>query len=352
MGGLLGQLREIHFEACTIARPEPEALAERLFQSWLQSGWDTFAGAPETYADVLGEAGLAAFRRLAEAEWAQGESAGPEGRLRLGGSKRWRITQIMESLARTTGDVEELVAIKSRDLSMPYHYLAIAQEYRKARKRNKAMEWAERGIAAFPERPDARLRTFLADQYHSRRRHDQAMALVWSNFTDQPGLCCYQELKQHAKRAKQWPRWREKAISHLRDLVQDNDSPAAAGWRATTDASTLVEVHLFEEDIESAWQAARAGGCARHLWLRLAELREKEHPQDAVAIYQAHIQSALRNTGTQVYREVVRQLRKVHTLMSDMGLDQQFASYLADLRATHKRKRKLMSMLDRAQRTW
>ncbi|MDD5410676.1 MAG: hypothetical protein PHF31_04565 [Methylobacter sp.] len=46
----------------------------------------------------------------------------------------------MESLAKASGDVEELVAIKSRDLSMPYHYLAIAEIWTKAGQKDKALE--------------------------------------------------------------------------------------------------------------------------------------------------------------------------------------------------------------------
>ena len=36
---------------------------------------------------------------------------------------------------------------------------------------------AERGLRSFPERADSRLREFLAQEYHRRERHDEAMAL-------------------------------------------------------------------------------------------------------------------------------------------------------------------------------
>jgi hypothetical protein len=39
----------------------------------------------------------------------------------------------METLARRSGDVEAIVAVKKRDLSSAYDYLQIAETYRQAR---------------------------------------------------------------------------------------------------------------------------------------------------------------------------------------------------------------------------
>ena len=70
---------------------------------------------------------------------------------------------------------------------------------------------AERGMKTFPERVDSRLREFLAMEYHRRNRHDEAMALIWAEFTESPSLERYQNLKTHADRTHEWPTWREKA---------------------------------------------------------------------------------------------------------------------------------------------
>jgi len=81
MGGILERLQEIHHEACKKAKPEPEALARRLFEWELRTDWDTFHGAAQTYARILGEEGLAVYRKLAEAEWAKVLAVGHGGRL-------------------------------------------------------------------------------------------------------------------------------------------------------------------------------------------------------------------------------------------------------------------------------
>src|SRR5262245_50402490 len=188
MGGILERLQDLHYRACKKAKPDPEALARRLFEWELRTDYDTFYGATEIYADVLGRKGLAVYRTLAEAEWAKVPALGPGRDDPEKYAKRFRITHIMETLAQQTGDVEAVVAVKNRDLSLAYHYLQIAEIYKNARKHDLAMEWAERGVKAFPERTDSRLRDFLAQEYHRRKRHDEAMALIWADFAESPIL--------------------------------------------------------------------------------------------------------------------------------------------------------------------
>jgi tetratricopeptide (TPR) repeat protein len=235
-------------------------------------------GAAETYASILGKKGLAAYRRLAEAEWARVPvlSPGRDGPEKYG--KRFRITCIVEALARQTGDVEAVVAVKKRDLSSPYAYLQIAEAYEQAGKHDLALDWAERGLRAFPRRPDPRLHEFLAAQYHRRKRHDEAMALVWAEFAENPTLDQYQNIKSHATRIDQWPVWRDKALSRLREQIERAGRDAEKnrwGPTARPGHSELVRVFLWEKNIEAAWREAKSGGCSGNLWLQLAAKREK-----------------------------------------------------------------------------
>ncbi len=122
------RLQELHLEACREAKPDPVDLAERLFEREMESSFDAFYGAVERYAEVLGEAGLEAYRRLAEAEWAKvtASSSGTNGRNRYGAHSR--LSSIMEALAGD--DLEARVAVKSRDLSSADRFLQIAVLYR------------------------------------------------------------------------------------------------------------------------------------------------------------------------------------------------------------------------------
>ncbi|HAZ07949.1 MAG TPA: hypothetical protein DCZ01_05360 [Elusimicrobia bacterium] len=348
VGDLLERLQELHLAACRKARPDPDKLAARLFRWEMDTDWDTFHGASETYAKVLGERGLAVYRKLAEEAWSRVPSREPGSE---GYSKNSRITHIMETLARQTGDVEAVVAVKRRDLSSSYAYLQVAETYKRARKYSLALQWAEKGVKAFHEKADSRLLEFLAEEYHRRRRHGDAMPLIWSNYADEPDLSGYQKLKAHADRGGQWLQWREKALAFLRESVAKEKAAArksVLGWSTPADHSDLVSIYLWEKDVESAWREAKAGGCSDELWLKLASLREAQHPADAVSVYQTQVESALGQKNDLGYRHAVELLRKIRSLMTRPGREAEFGRYLESVRAAHKPKRNFIKMLDRA----
>jgi hypothetical protein len=61
---------------------------------------------------------------------------------------------MMESIARTSGDLDTLIAIKSRNLAYPYNFLEVAELHRESGRPDEALEWAERGLNSFSDRPD------------------------------------------------------------------------------------------------------------------------------------------------------------------------------------------------------
>ncbi|MCU7892859.1 MAG: SWIM zinc finger family protein [Candidatus Thiodiazotropha sp. (ex Ustalcina ferruginea)] len=228
MYGVMEDLQELHLAACRKAKPDPEALTERLFFWELQSDWDIISHAIERYSRVLGKSGRAHYRELAETEWAKIKPSKP-GSNREWNSRRSRITGIMESRAKIDGDTEALVAIKSKDLSSSSDFLRIAETYKQARQGDKALEWAEKGLKAFGKNSGSQLQDFLGDMYHRRKRHDEAMALIWPQFEKNLTLQSYQHLKKHAGRAKIWPTWRKKALVFIRAEIHEKVGKAKRG---------------------------------------------------------------------------------------------------------------------------
>src|ERR1700694_3292771 len=66
-GDIYAKACEIHLAACRKAKPDPVALARALFTREVDSDWEFFHGASEAYEDILGDAGLAEYGRLARA---------------------------------------------------------------------------------------------------------------------------------------------------------------------------------------------------------------------------------------------------------------------------------------------
>lgn len=346
VSGVLSDLEELHHDACVAARPDPEALAHTLFGLETGSGW-TFSSAVETYADVLGERGLAEYRRVASAEWDRLPARRPNERTAYG--QGWRLTQIMEALARLSGDVDELVAVKKRDLSGPNRYLDIAQIYEQAGRQDEALAWAERGAGAFPSSgPGSMLSGFLVEQYRRRGRHDEALAILWRQFEDQPGLRWYESLKAYTEPIGRWPEWRERALAAMRAQIEKppRHPNQISPWLVRpADRSLLVEIFLWEGEDESAWQEAQTGGCRSDLWLEIAGRREKDHPQDALKIYRARVAPLVDQT-TGDYTEPVRLLLRSQKLAHRLGKDADFAADVQALRTTYKRKRNFLKLLD------
>ncbi|MGI8885019.1 MAG: DUF6880 family protein, partial [Pyrinomonadaceae bacterium] len=189
------KMQELHLSACEKAKPDAEILANRLFEWELSDDWGVFHNAANNYADVLGKNGLKIYRQLIEKEWSKIPNLKPNDKRSFEGN-RYRITEMMESLAHAEGDIEKLVEIKTRDLSSQYHYYRIAEIYKADKQYDKALEWAERGVKDFPnDKSDWRLGEFLANEYHRRKRHDEAMEIVWKHFSERPDLGNYNNLK-------------------------------------------------------------------------------------------------------------------------------------------------------------
>jgi uncharacterized Zn finger protein len=348
IGDTIEDLEKIHLKACKRAKPDPEALAKRLFDWELGSDHDMFYDALNTYAEVLGERGIAEYRQLAEKEWADVPALGParENTPRYYG-RRERLTEIMEAMAYRSGNVEAVVAIESKDLSGPHAYLRIARIYKEAGDDEKALEWAEEGAWVFPNGGPPELGRFLADEYHERGRHQEAMALIWKIFEDAPRLPIYQELKAHADRAGAWEHWREKALAFLReDTATKKEKSKSRYLLFRVDNSELVKILLWEGNVEEAWREAKEGGCSGELWLDLAARCEENNPEDALVVYQERIEPLVNQTNNKAYEEAYKLLLRVRELMNRLGRQDEFDEYLEIIRLEYKRKRNFMKLLD------
>lgn len=348
MGGIRDRLCELHHEACAKARPDPEALAKRLFEWELHSEWETFYRAAETYADVLGDEGLAVFRSLADEVWAKIPAiTSRDERDRSHSTFRFNITHMMEALARVTGDVDALVAVKSKDLSHAYHYVEIVELYRDADRFDRALEWAENGLASFPKGTDRRLLEVLAGEYHRRGRRDDVLDLMWTAFAEAPDPASFERLGRHATRTGSWDEWRPKALDLIRTDIarRKGEGQPRNRWARPVDSSDLVEVFLSEGDIEAAWAEAQAGGCSEGLWMRLAALREADHPADAFPLYQDEIERTIGKKNNPAYAEAVELMGKVKGLMERAERGDEFPAYLESVKVSHKPKRNFIKLV-------
>lgn len=354
MRGVGEELGALHLDACAAARPGPIALAGQLLAAELHGDdLEIFYGAAARYAGVLGKAGLAEYRRLAEEEWSTLAPLAPGGHGSWDG-RRFRLTSIMESLAEAEGDVDGLVEVLARDLSGPYRFVQIADRLSAAGRSGDAFGWLEKGVATFGAGADVRLDEALAEEYHRAGRSAEAVGLFWQAYRAAPAPVTYERLRQQAERAGAWTLRRDEAYAVLRKVVEQrmraDKTARRPSWSSAADGSDLVSVLLAEDRPEEAWAEANGRGCSDALWLNLAARRQDEHPDDAIPLWQRAIERAIERKNNDGYAEAVRLMAHVGKLMTAAGRQGDLAPYAAGVRVRHKPKRNLMKLLD--QQTW
>ncbi len=349
MRPILDDLETLHHAACVAAKPDPVELARRIFAWELEDEWDVFYHAVRTYADVFGDRGLAEYRRLAASAWKETPDLGPGQDREAYVGRRFRLTAIMKALAMETGDLDELIEVLVHDLSTPYSYLEIANACNDAGDLDRAVTWAERGIEVFGVTRDERLIEFLLDAYPQLERDQDALELAWHRFKEHRDLKSYIGLKQQADRLGVWQERREEALALIPSGKRDTHRfGAGVPWRAgpVINYSPRVAVFLWENDADTAWQAALEEGCSLRQWLELARRREDQHPEDALTVRQDEVARLVNLTHNAAYEEAIEHVVEIGRLFRKKGQEERFREYVGALARDFKRKRNFMKLLD------
>jgi len=338
LSGISSDIGEMHLTACESARPDPVALARRLVDLELTSELDAFHRAAETYVDVLGTTGLAEYRRLIEPAWHKlGDNED------VGSSRDYSIREAMIGVALASGDADELIRVRSRSLRMPDDYLEIVRELTEAGRSQEAIEWAQRGLTAMAERTwqTPPLREALAALLREAGDTVGSVKLFDDEYRRSPSLAAYRRLLDEADLLGERATIRAAALDHLRRKVAAQ--PTAGRGRPS---DVLIEILLFDGEIDDAWAIAGEHGCADGQWLSLAAARQHDHPLDAIPIYQRAALAAIDAKNNKGYATAVDHLGRIRQLAQKAGDPALFARLLAEIRANHKPKRNLMALLD------
>lgn len=345
---MIMELRDVHIRACNALKPNPEELAERLFRFQTTGDWDTFHSVLPAYQEALGQSGLRRYRDLVEKAWKRLPALGPEAARTHFDGDRFRVEHAMEELARTSGDVDALIAAKAHNLSSPHAFLELAEVLEEHGRHDEALAWAEKGMSSFKgERLDELVR-FCIDEHLRRGNAGQVEALAWQRFVQRPGSDSYFELITIAKRIDRADALATKALQHLWQLVRAEEASSAKrlpSWQPPI-RSTLVAIHLRQKEAAKAWEAFSGGSVDIRLWDKVAAMRGKTHPEEAVSLYKRLLPHVVTNgTRGADYHEAFEIVKAIQGLRASQKQDALFAQELDELRATWKVKRNFMKLL-------
>ncbi len=331
---LLEQVARLHLDACRAAPPDPVDLARDLFEREMEDEWGQFAHAAETYADILGETGLAEYRRLATEAWNRLPVLSPGRKAAYDvDTGRSRLMGILDFFAARDGDVDARIAIRARVLRNPRDYLQLAEFCLSAGRPEAALQWAEDGLWLFEgDRPDERLVKLAARLLLDAGRTEKVASLLWKCFTRLPSLDLYRHIREVLG-----PDFRDRAIDWLRGKL----AKVAPGNSWDFPADLLVRVLLDEGLVADAWDAARRHRLSEGLRLSLAAVGESTHPGEALAIYAAHIDKLVEQGGNNNYAEACRLLTRMAALQPPAAQ----VALVERLRSRFKAKRNFIKML-------
>ncbi len=322
------ELAAAHQEACRATAADPLRLADFLAARMISPD-DAEQVAPSDYADLLGEEGMVRLRERIAAAWTA-NPAGQNERLAM---------EIMLTLA---GDVDGLIVLLSANLDpRGVGHLRIADELDHAGRASEALAWAERGLRESSE-PDEGLADFVVERYCADGRAGDALVIRRGRFQAAPSVSSYELLRDVAELAGEWDTTRQWALGLLRD---EATGPRAAAGPARAAGPVLIDILIADGDVDAAWQAA-PGIASDDQWRRLADLVLETRPSDALAVYRRLIGMLLQQTGDAVYERIAHLLSAARACHGHLGTGAAFEVYLRALRDDHKRRRKLIRVLD------
>jgi tetratricopeptide (TPR) repeat protein len=349
MPAIIG-LKKVHLAACDALRPEPVALAERLYGFQMHGEWETFREVLPDYAEALGEEGLAAYRARVEEAWRALPRLGPKDLRGQWSMGRFNVESAMEDIARHVGDVELLLALREKNLSSPVRFMDLAKTLRDCGRADEALRWVGQGIEAFPgERLDDLL-SLAIELELDLGNSEAAEQYAWQRFERSAGCEGFVRLLTVAETIGRSAALRARALDYLWQQVADDESPAGITRRSRWQKpkrGKLVSIFLREGDAEAMWKAFCGGEVAAELWAQVAEVRGKSHHEDAIAVYRrllpVLVESGSQGSHYEAAFSVVKKIRALRKGYGQLGI---FNDELAEIRLEWKRKRIFMKLLD------
>jgi hypothetical protein len=337
-GALLHQAREVHLEAARAAAPDPVRLAGELYAREMADEYGAFDGTAALYAEALGDAGLAEYRRLAIAAWEALPQRSGRGRgAEAYSTDVYRLERILDFFAERAGDVDARIALRAKNVASPWSYVELAGFCRAQGRGDEALRRAEEGLWMFEdEAPDERLVFLAVDLLCAAGRAADAEAHLWRAFGKAPSIELYARL-----RGLGGDDVRERAVGVLEARLAGKD-------RALRDspADLLVRILMREELPDAAWASVGRNGASLAVREALARVSETSHPGEALAVYAERVERLADQGGNPAYAEAAALARHMGTLRS--AAEQ--AAYIGDLKARFGRRRNLMKRLDGAAR--
>jgi len=170
------------------------------------------------------------------------------------------------------------------------------------------------------------LREWLKRFYQSRKNWKSLLELRVEEFRSQPSLSQYQEIRKLATKLKTWDTLRSDLLSSI-----------------PRDSNDLIRIYLDEGEVDQAivlWKSRSGKRRVAVGWdrvdLEVARAAEKSHPETALKIYRAEVESLISARGRQNYQSACQFLKKIRPLLKTSGHGDDWDDYISRLREENR----------------
>lgn len=200
-------------------------------------------------------------------------------------------------------------------------------------------DWAQRGLAKYPDRPWqlAGLRDFLGERLRSQGDVEASLELFWDAFVTSPSLTGYRRLLDEVTDDR--ASWSAQCFDRLRGDASNQAGGLQRLQARPSDA--LVDVLMFEGDSDGARAVAQTRGCDARKLMALAWERESDHPSDAIDVYEPEVFSLIDPKQNHAHTNAADLMARIERLAAAAGTSDRFRAVLARARTEHRAKRDL-----------
>ncbi len=263
------------------------------------------------------------------------------------------------------GRSEEIIPLCEQEAAVEGSYPRLVERLIGLKRWKEAESWAWRGIEeAQGGRPGkaSDLRRLLRRMHEELGNWEKAASLRAEDFFRDPSKRTYAALEHAAQQAGVWPPVREAVLGFLETGVLPWGKKA---WPLEKTRVPVLERAQQQEfpallillDV-AMWEDRPADALALYDRIRgsfsqpyahsdsLATAVAGTFPERAVEIWQRSAEAMIARTKPAAYAEAMTPLKKIRDLLGETGKEQVWNDYLAGIRKRHRRKRRLMEMLD------
>ncbi len=230
------------------------------------------------------------------------------------------------------GRVQEAVAYGLRHTASAEEALALAKTLREHGAVEEALRIAEHGLTL--EGMQKPLARWLSETAQSIGREEMALEAAIVAFREGPDLASYRRVQELA--GPRWPKIKPRLLEHVERLA---------------DAEAAVEIYLHEGLVDRAVQAVdRVAYVSYDTLERVVDAAIESHPDWVIRQCQQQAERIMDAGQSRYYHHAIRWLEKARAAYLAAGRGAAWDVYLDGLLTRHRRKYKLVPMLETLRR--